>query len=45
MTIKQFCEQEHILVSIEGHFTGVTDEVLAELNLKRRVGILLTAFW
>ncbi|HFZ8993574.1 TPA: LysR family transcriptional regulator [Citrobacter freundii] len=44
MTIEQFCEQEHILVSTEGRFTGVTDEVLAELNLRRRVGISVNSF-
>jgi len=44
MTVEQFCEQEHILVSTEGRFTGVTDEVLAELNLKRRVGMSVNSF-
>lgn len=44
ITVKQFCEQEHILVSTEGRFTGVTDEVLAESNLKRRVGISVNSF-
>ncbi|PEI02891.1 transcriptional regulator [Pantoea agglomerans] len=44
MTIKDFCEQEHILVSTEGSFAGVTDEVLAGLKLKRRVSISVNSF-
>lgn len=44
MTLEQFCKQEHILVSTEGHFTGVTDEALAQLNLTRRVGMSVNSF-
>jgi len=44
MTIEQFCKQEHILVSTEGHFTAVTDEALAKLNLTRRVGMSVNSF-
>ncbi len=44
ITLEQFCEQEHILVSTEGKFTGVTDEVLAELRLTRRVGMSVNSF-
>lgn len=44
MTLEQFCEQEHILVSTEGRFMGVTDEALAELSLTRRVGVSVNSF-
>lgn len=44
MTLKQFCEQEHVLVSTEGRFMGVTDEAMAELSLTRRVGISVNSF-
>ncbi|CAO96500.1 LysR family transcriptional regulator [Erwinia tasmaniensis] len=44
ITLKQFCEQEHILVSTEGKFSGVTDEALAELKLTRRVGMSVNSF-
>lgn len=44
ITLSQFCEQEHILVSTEGRFTGVTDKALSELNLTRRVGMSVNSF-
>ncbi|QCA06653.1 LysR family transcriptional regulator [Pantoea vagans] len=44
MTLKKFCKQEHILVSLEGNFTGVTDEALAKLSLTRRVGMSVNSF-
>nr|WP_159465798.1 LysR family transcriptional regulator [Scandinavium goeteborgense] len=44
LTLEQFCEQEHILVSTEGHFTAVTDEALAKLSLTRRVGMSVNSF-
>lgn len=44
MTLEQFCEQEHILMSTEGNFTGVTDEALAKLGLTRRVGMSVNSF-
>lgn len=44
VTLQQFCAQEHILVSTEGKFTGVTDEALAELGLTRRVGMSVNSF-
>ena len=44
MTLEQFCKQEHILVSSEGNFTGVTDEALAKLSLTRRVGMSVNSF-
>lgn len=44
MTLEQFCEHEHILVSTEGRFMGVTDEALAELSLTRRVGVSVNSF-
>ncbi|ORM72664.1 transcriptional regulator [Pantoea deleyi] len=44
MTLEQFCEQEHILVSTEGRFAGVTDEVLAQRGRERRVGVSVNSF-
>ncbi|GCS35453.1 HTH-type transcriptional regulator LeuO [Escherichia coli] len=44
MTLEQFCKQEHILVSSEGSFSGVTDEALAKLSLTRRVGMSVNSF-
>lgn len=44
MTLEKFCKQEHILVSSEGNFTGVTDEALAKLSLTRRVGMSVNSF-
>ncbi|MFL7890225.1 LysR family transcriptional regulator, partial [Enterobacter pseudoroggenkampii] len=44
MTLEQFCKQEHILVSSDGNFTGVTDEALAKLSLTRRVGMSVNSF-
>lgn len=44
ITLSQFCEQEHILVSTEGRFTGVTDKALSELNMTRRVGMSVNSF-
>jgi len=44
ITLTQFCEQEHILVSTEGRFMAVTDEALAELGLSRRVGMSVNSF-
>lgn len=44
ITLEQFCKQEHILVSTEGNFTGVTDEALAKLSLTRRVGMSVNSF-
>jgi len=44
ITLQQFCEQEHVLVSASGHFTGVTDEALAESGLVRRVGMSVNSF-
>lgn len=44
MTLEQFCEQEHIMMSNEGRFIGVTDEALAKLGLERRVGMSVSSF-
>ncbi|MBT0720840.1 LysR family transcriptional regulator [Rosenbergiella collisarenosi] len=44
MTIEQFCDYEHVLVSTEGKFSGPTDEKLAEMNLNRRVGVSVNSF-
>lgn len=44
MTLEQFCKQQHILVSSEGNFTGVTDEALSKLSLTRRVGMSVNSF-
>lgn len=43
--LKQFCELDHALVSYSGDpFTGVTDEALAKLGLKRRVTLSVQRF-
>lgn len=44
LTLDQFCAQEHILVSFEGRFTGVTDEALARLGRTRHVGMSVNSF-
>lgn len=44
ITLEQFCKQEHILVSSEGNFSGVTDEALAEINMTRSVGMSVNSF-
>ena len=45
MTIEDFCEVEHVLVSPEGGgFVGMTDRILAERGLQRRVAISLPSF-
>lgn len=44
LTLDQFCEQDHILVSFEGHFYGVTDEALAKLGRTRHVGMSVNSF-
>lgn len=44
ISLEQFCQQEHVLVSSEGRFTGVTDEALAAVGLSRRVGMAVNSF-
>lgn len=44
ITLEQFCDQQHILVSTEGSFSGVTDAALADLGLTRRVGMSVNSF-
>jgi len=44
LTLTQFCEQEHILVSTTGSFWGVTDEALAKVGRTRRVGMSVNSF-
>ncbi|BDH44612.1 transcriptional regulator [Salmonella enterica subsp. enterica serovar Choleraesuis] len=44
ITLDQFCAQEHILVSTEGSFWGVTDEALAAIGRRRRVGMSVNSF-
>ncbi len=44
ITLAQFCEQEHILVSTTGSFWGVTDEALATMGRTRRVGMSVNSF-
>ncbi|KQQ33387.1 LysR family transcriptional regulator [Duganella sp. Leaf126] len=43
-TLKQFCTLEHVLVSNSGGFYGVTDEVLAQAGLSRRVALSVPHF-
>jgi len=44
-TLAQFCQLEHVIVSPDGGgFTGVTDSVLAELGMARRVALSVPHF-
>ena len=44
-TLKQFCELEHVIVSPDGGgFTGVTDQMLAQAGLTRRVVLSVPHF-
>ncbi len=44
-TLKQFCELEHVIVSPDGGgFSGVTDKVLAEAGMTRRVALSVPHF-
>lgn len=44
-TLKQFCELEHVIVSPDGGgFSGVTDKVLAEAGMTRRVALSVQHF-
>lgn len=44
-TLKQFCELEHVIVSPDGGgFSGVTDKVLAEAGMMRRVALSVPHF-
>lgn len=44
-TLSQFCELEHVIVSPDGGgFQGITDEVLAEAGLARRVVLSVPHF-
>lgn len=44
LSLDQFCAQDHILVSSEGGFWGVTDEALAALGRTRHVGMSVNSF-
>ena len=45
MTLQEFCFAEHILVSPEGGgFHGMTDRILGEMGLRRKVCISLPSF-
>ena len=45
LTLERFCALEHILVSYEGEsFWGVTDEALAKIGRKRRIGLSVSSF-
>jgi len=45
MTMEAFCAAEHVLVSPEGGgFVGMTDRILGEMGLRRRVTVSLPSF-
>ncbi len=45
MSLEDFCKAEHILVSPEGGgFIGMTDRILGEMGLRRRVAVSLPSF-
>ncbi|WP_298442004.1 LysR family transcriptional regulator [uncultured Ferrimonas sp.] len=44
MTLQQFAEADHLLVSLSGDSFGVTDRALAEHNIERRVAMTVNHF-
>lgn len=45
LSLERFCALEHVLVSYSGgSFTGITDEVLAQQGLQRRVMVSVRSF-
>lgn len=45
MTLEEFCNAEHVLVSPEGGgFSGMTDRILREMGLRRNVAVSLPSF-
>ena len=44
MTIKEFANAEHLLVSLSGDVTGYTDQVLSQHGLSRRIAMTVNHF-
>lgn len=44
MTLEQFAETEHILVSPRGDFHGAVDAALAQRGMRRRIALVLSDF-
>lgn len=45
LTIDQFCDAEHLLISTAGgHFSGMIDDALAEIGRERRVSVSLQSY-
>lgn len=44
VSLEDFCQLEHVIVSLNADFWGVTDDALAETGLKRRVGMSVNSF-
>jgi DNA-binding transcriptional LysR family regulator len=44
LTLDQFVELEHLVVSPQGHDRGVVDDVLARLGRTRKVGVIVPHF-
>ncbi|WP_338852054.1 LysR family transcriptional regulator [Alteromonas macleodii] len=45
LTLEDFVAADHLLVSVTGDVTGPTDQVLANLGLKRRVAMSVNQFY
>lgn len=44
MSVKEFAAAEHLLVSLSGDISGVTDDALARLGLTRRIAMTVNHF-
>ncbi|BDX06084.1 LysR family transcriptional regulator [Planctobacterium marinum] len=44
LTLEEFADAEHLLVSLSGDITGYTDQVLAQHGLKRRIAMTVNHF-
>ncbi len=45
MSLEQFCEAHHLLVSFSGRPFGFSDQTLAEIGLKRRIVLTVNQFF
>jgi DNA-binding transcriptional LysR family regulator len=44
LTVEEFAEADHLLVSLSGDITGITDQVLAQHGLSRRIAMSVNHF-
>ena len=45
LTLEDFIAADHLLVSVTGDVTGPTDQVLANMGLKRRIAMSVNQFY